>query len=130
MIILSLRTDKEQSEIGLHDDKKQMQYITWQADRTLTETIHGKISEVLNKSNKSLKDIEGIACFKGPGSFTGLRIGLSVANALAYSLNVPIVAKSGEHWIDECIKELLIGKNHLIAIPEYGADVKTTRPRK
>ena len=74
MIILTIRTDNPEAEIGLYENEKQLAYKTWQAHRSLAETIHIKIKELLNEANKSLDDIEGIACFKGPGSFTGLRI--------------------------------------------------------
>jgi tRNA threonylcarbamoyladenosine biosynthesis protein TsaB len=130
MIILIIRTDKPEAEIGLYEDEKKLGYKIWPAHRELSETIHKKLSNLLKQLNKSLDDIEGIVCFKGPGSFTGLRIGLTVANALAYSQNIPIIAKSDPSWIEEGIEDLLAGKNSKIALPEYGAEPNTTRPRK
>jgi tRNA threonylcarbamoyladenosine biosynthesis protein TsaB len=119
MIILTIRTDKEEAEIGLYKDHEQLAYITWQAHRQLAETIHQKIEEMLNQSSISLDKVEGIACFKGPGSFTGLRIGLSVANALAYALDIPVVAKSKKDWLASSTTALLAGKNDYIATPAY-----------
>lgn len=130
MIILTLRTDKPEAEVGLYDGKKQLSYEIWQAHRQLAETIHRKIDDVLKKSNKSLKDIEGIVCFKGPGSFTGLRIGLSVTNTLAYSQNIPVIARSDSNWLERAIKDILSGQNDKIALPEYGMPAKTTKPKK
>src|ERR1051325_4319407 len=101
MIILTIRTDKPEAEIGLHEGPKQLAYKKWLAHRELAKTIHSKLEELLNKSNIQLKDLNGIVFYKGPGSFTGLRIGASVANALAYSYEIPIVAKGGEDWIEE-----------------------------
>src|SRR4051794_27131610 len=100
MMILSIRTDKPEAEIGIFEDNKRLEYIKWQADRHLSSTLNFKINEILNKSSKSLKNIDGLVIFKGPGSFTGLRIGFSVANALAYSLQRPIVASAGDDWIE------------------------------
>jgi len=51
-----------------------------------------KIETLLQTRGKSWADIQGLVCFQGPGSFTGLRIGLTVANALSYSYNLPVVA--------------------------------------
>lgn len=130
MIILTIRTDKPEAEIGLYEDNQRLAYEKWQAHRTLAETIHQKIQEMLNKSSKSWQDIEGLACFEGPGSFTGLRIGLSVANALAYGQGIPVVARGGDDWLERCIKDILAGKDDKIAKPHYGAPVKTTKPRK
>jgi tRNA threonylcarbamoyladenosine biosynthesis protein TsaB len=130
MIILTIRTDKPEAEIALYDDEKQLIHETWIAHRELAETIHKKLSKLLTPLNKSLDDISGIVCFKGPGSFTGLRIGITVANALAYAEDVPIVAKESQGWQAQGIKALLSGQNYKIALPDYGAEAKTTKPRK
>lgn len=126
VIVLTLRTDKPEAEIGLYEGQEQLAYQIWTAHRQLAETIHHKIDEILNKSSKSIADIGGIACYKGPGSFTGLRIGLSVANALAYSLGIPIVGATGDDWAKQAIKRLLSGNKGKIVVPEYGASPRTT----
>lgn len=128
--ILALRTDKPKAELYLFKDEKKLAEIKWQAHRQLAETIHKQIDKILDKSSISLGDIGGIVCFKGPGSFTGLRIGLSVANALAYSQNIPVVTRSGDKWLERGIDDLLAGKNDKIAAPEYGSPANTTPPKK
>jgi tRNA threonylcarbamoyladenosine biosynthesis protein TsaB len=130
MIILSLRTDKPEAEVGVFDSEKKLDYMVWQAHRSLAETIHTKIEEMLNKSSISLNDIQGVVVFQGPGSFTGLRIGLSVANALAYSLNVPVIARQDPKWLEQGIADLLAGKNDKIARAYYGQEAKTTKQKK
>ena len=130
MIVLSLRTDKPKAKLGVYEGSGQLAYESWQAHRELAETIHDKLSEILNKSSISLKDIEGIVVYKGPGSFTGLRIGLSVANVLAYSLEVPIVATGGADWIKDGVRKLSDGQDDKIALPKYGAQAHTTQPKK
>ncbi len=130
MIILALRTDKPEAEIGLFDDHKELVYKKWLAHRQLADTIHNKMEEILNQSSIELGDIEGIVVFKGPGSFTSLRIGITVANALSYARQIPVVAKDGQDWLAHGIKDLLAGKNDKIAVPEYGAPANVTKPRK
>ena len=130
MMILTIRTDKPEAELEVYDSQERLTCTKWLADRQLAETIHSKISEILNQSSISLEDLRGIAVFKGPGSFTGLRIGLTVANALAYSLSIPIVATDGENWASQAIKKIGTGKNDKIALPEYGAPARTTLARK
>lgn len=130
MIILTIRTDKPESEIGLYKDNRRLTYCTWQAHRQLAETIHLKLKDLLDSQNFSWQDVEAIAVYQGPGSFTGLRIGLSVANTLADSLQVPIVSAKGDNWIPEAIGRLLNGDNEKIALPDYGAPPKTTRQKK
>lgn len=130
MIILTLRTDNPKAEIGIYDGDKELVYDTWQAHRQLAETIHTRIQQALKEANLKLRDIRGFVVYEGPGSFTGLRIGMSVANALAYGLGVPIVAESGEDWVKYGIGLVCEGKGEKTAMPEYGGEVYTTRPRK
>lgn len=129
MLILTIRTDKPEVEIGLYGGQTQLAYEVWHAHRELSATIHQKIAAILSTKAQSLKNIGGIVCFKGPGSFTGLRIGLTVGNTLAYALNIPIVAESGA-WIEQGIARLLRGENDKVALPEYGALPHTTQQRK
>lgn len=131
MTILTLRTDKPDSEIGLFEDSTQIDYEVWQAHRQLAETIHPKIDELLARNQRSLKDIDAIVCYQGPGSFTGLRIGISIANALAYGLDVPIVGVEGEEdWLQKGIARISKAENDKVVIPEYGAPVHITTPKK
>lgn len=129
-MILTIRTDKPEAETGLYDDEKQLAYETWEAHRQLAETIHKKIEGILDKTDKKMTDLKAIVAFEGPGSFTGLRIGLSVANALAYGLDIPIVSASGEDWQEQGIKQLLAGGNDGLAMPRYGSPAHITQPRR
>lgn len=129
MTILTLRTDKPEAEIGLYKDNQQLVYRTWQAHRQLAETIHQEIKQLLELQQLNWTDVEAIVVFKGPGSFTGLRIGLSVANALAYGLGVPLVATTDD-WIESGIKRLTAGESDKVAVPEYGSPVHITKQKK
>jgi tRNA threonylcarbamoyladenosine biosynthesis protein TsaB len=130
MLILTLRTDKPEAELGLFDSGNKLAYSTWPAHRQLAETIHSKIKELLESQGRGLDDVQGIAAFQGPGSFTGLRIGLSVANALAYSLQIPIIAKTGEDWLQKSLAAIEQSENDQTALPEYGSPPHITAPRK
>lgn len=130
MKILALRTDRPQAEIYIYEDKDKLAEAKWKAHLKLAETLNAKIQEILNKSSISYDDLDGIAAFQGPGSFTGLRIGLSVANALAYGLDIPIAAAGGADWRTAAITKLLNGQSEKIAVPEYGSPVHVTKPKK
>lgn len=131
MLILTLRTDKPITEIGLYIDKERLEYQPYHADRQLAETIHSQIEQILLRHNKTLHDLEAIAVYKGPGSFTGLRIGITVANALAYGLGIPIVGQlASEKWLELSIKRLVEGDNDHMVMPEYGAEPNITKPKK
>lgn len=131
MLILTIRTDKPESEIGLFDGINRLDYETWSAHRELAETIHHKIMQLLERNDKKLENVQGVVCFKGPGSFTGLRIGLSVANALAYAKDLPIVGIEGEdNWLEKGIELLKQGNNDKLVVPHYGADPHITVAKK
>jgi tRNA threonylcarbamoyladenosine biosynthesis protein TsaB len=129
MLILTIRTDKPEAEIGLFNDEKKLAYSTWQAHRQLAETIHSKIKELLDSQSRLLNDLGGIVAFKGPGSFTGLRIGLSAANALAYGLHIPIVSVTGTDWLKKGNQAIKQGKDEQIALPKYGSPPHITLPK-
>jgi tRNA threonylcarbamoyladenosine biosynthesis protein TsaB len=129
MVILTIRTDKPEAEVGLYEDQQQLAYEVWQAHRELSVTIHQKIKTILQEQDKRLEDVQGIVGFAGPGSFTGLRIGLTVANALAYGLHIPVVAAQDD-WIEQGIARLMAGDRDKIALPEYGAPIHITQQKK
>jgi tRNA threonylcarbamoyladenosine biosynthesis protein TsaB len=130
MIILTIRTDKPEAEIGLYNNESQLAYKTWEAHRELSVTIHNKIEELLKSQKKTWQDLDGIVCYKGPGSFTGLRIGLTLANTLADALHIPITGTTGKDWAIEGIKNLPKSQNNRLIVPEYGQDPHITVQKK
>ncbi len=130
MIILCLATDQPEAHMGLYKDYKLLKEVRWQAHRELSNTIYEKLQALLDTQRLEVANIDGFVCYKGPGSFTGLRIGLSTANGLAYALNAKIVSTEGEDWQKDGIKRLLKGENEKIAMPHYGAEANITTPKK
>lgn len=130
MIILTIRTDNPEAEVGLFEDSQKIAYENWHAHRELSTTLHQKIENVLKGYDKKLEDVAGIVVFQGPGSFTGLRIGITVANTNAYALGVPIVGARGDDWLETGIRRLLAAENDQVVLPEYGAPVHITLQKR
>lgn len=105
-------------------------YYEWQADRQLAKGLLGWLNERLVEEGRTWADITGIGAYLGPGSFTGLRIGLTVLNTLADSLSVPIVGATGDSWQGDALLRLVNGENDQVTLPYYGSDAKITTPRK
>jgi tRNA threonylcarbamoyladenosine biosynthesis protein TsaB len=130
MLIITIRTDRPEAELGLFSEETQLAYETWQAHRQLAETLHARLKTLLSTHGKKLHDVGGIVVFQGPGSFTGLRIGITVANALAYGLDARIIASADPKWLESGIRALLDGKSDPVALPEYGAEPHITAQKK
>ncbi len=103
---------------------------TWDAGRSLAKGMLKFLEEKLDAHDLTLFDISGIGVFRGPGSFTGLRIGLTVLNTLAEARNVHIVGVSGDSWKQEAMRRLAAGENDSVVLPEYGGEAHITKPRK
>ncbi len=130
MKILCIRSDKPEAEIYLYDNQVLLGKIIWQAHRELGNTIHNKIKKLLDEHKISFKELDAIACYQGPGSFTGLRIGLTVANTLASELDIAIVGASGDDWQNQAIEKLQSGENQKIVLPEYGCEPHITTQKR
>lgn len=102
----------------------------WEAGRGLAKGLLGFLEKELEFQGKNWDDLTGLVVFKGPGSFTGLRIGITVWNTLAYSRAVPIVGVNGEDWRQVGVSRLEAGENDEIVLPEYGGEANITQPRK
>ncbi|HET6746879.1 MAG TPA: tRNA (adenosine(37)-N6)-threonylcarbamoyltransferase complex dimerization subunit type 1 TsaB [Candidatus Saccharimonadales bacterium] len=105
-------------------------YDEWQADRELARKLLAYLRDQLEKNGKSWGDISGIGASRGPGSFTGLRIGLTVLNTIADAEKIPIVGAEGEDWKVAALEKLKSGKGDTIVLPLYGSEAHITKPRK
>lgn len=102
----------------------------WEAGRGLATGLLGFLEQELLRQNKTWQDVTGLVIHKGPGSFTGLRIGITVFNTIAYTNSLPIVGMTGEDWQSDGIERLYRSENDEIVLPEYGGEANITQPRK
>lgn len=102
----------------------------WEAGRSLAKGILGHLDKTLQSQGKQWQDVTGLVVYKGPGSFTGLRISATVFNTLAYANAIPIVGISGDDWQAAGERRLALGENDEIVVPEYGGEANITQPRK
>lgn len=125
---LAIRSDKPEAEIYLLDDQGQiLRRKVWLAARELARDLPGEVDALVDHDYSQLS---GVIAFKGPGSFTGLRIGITVANAIAYGQSIPAVGVNGNDWLADGVKRLRAGETDKIILPEYGAAPHITPPRK
>jgi tRNA threonylcarbamoyladenosine biosynthesis protein TsaB len=68
--------------------------LTWHAGRSHTTELMPNIVHLLHLAKVEIEDMGGIIVAKGPGSFTGIRVGVSTAKGLCFALGVPLVSIS------------------------------------
>lgn len=125
-MILCIKTDTPVAELYIYEAGAKLREDIWRADRNLARDLLGHVEALV----EDWKKLEGIVVFEGPGSFTGLRIGITVANALADSLSIPIVGVRDETWADDGIRLLADGTDQQIVLPFYGSEPHITSPKK
>jgi tRNA threonylcarbamoyladenosine biosynthesis protein TsaB len=131
MLYLAIKTDNPEAQLHLLQNDVVTASKTWTAHRQLLETLHVTIKQLLESQKLAYSDIAGIIFYAGPGSFTGLRIGASVANALAASLDVGIVAAQTDDWLHIGAQRIVDMPSFVKAIePEYGSPATITAPKK
>lgn len=81
-------SDNKKTVVGL--DGERLEKLTG-SDKS--QQVLDLINQILKKNKKGLKDLTEIEVETGPGSFTGLRVGVSVANTLAWVLKIPVNGK-------------------------------------
>lgn len=128
-MLLLLDTSTPTCKLALMNDTERI-HDEWEAGRTLAKELLGYLQQALEKQGKTWSNLTGIVAFRGPGSFTGLRIGLTVLNTLAAAQAVPIVGATGADWQTEGTERLRRGENDRIVLPEYGGEANITTPRK
>lgn len=111
-------------------DSGDMMEVVWPADRELAKGLLAWLSGQLEAKGKKLSDVSGLGAYRGPGSFTGLRIGITVMNTLAESLGVAIVGTMGEEWKLDAVSRLQSGEDDKLIMPFYDRDATITKQRK
>lgn len=91
-LILSIETATAVCSVALHRDGELLGSQALHLQRSHSEYLAVLIKDIVNYAGYELKDLEIIALSKGPGSYTGLRIGTATAKGLCYALDIPLLA--------------------------------------
>lgn len=94
MKILCIDTSSKLCSVAILENTTIINKLELDNGLTHSETLMPLVNEILDKSNLSLKDIDLLVSDIGPGSFTGIRIGIATIKAFADSLNIPCIGIS------------------------------------
>jgi tRNA threonylcarbamoyladenosine biosynthesis protein TsaB len=89
-MILAIKTDAPEAYIALFKDGQEKAAKQWEAGRELSVQLLSTIESLCDECSTTISEIKGIVVFQGPGSYTGLRIGITTANAIGSSFTIPI----------------------------------------
>lgn len=128
-MILCLDTSTPTCRLAMIDDERRHD-TEWESGRGLALGLLSFLEEQLQSQGKNWNDVTGLVVFKGPGSFTGLRIGITVFNTLAHTNHWPIVGTQGDDWQEVGVQRLAQSENDQLVLPEYGGEANITKPRK
>ena len=90
MKVLGIDTSGYANAVGVIDDNQVLADFTFEARNDSLEKIVANIDFVLKEAGLSLEDIEGFGVGLGPGSWTGIKVGVTVGKILAFSTNKPV----------------------------------------
>lgn len=128
-VYLLLDTSTSTCRVWLIDGADE-HYYEWVSERELARGLLQFLVECTERHKLTLVELRGLGVYRGPGSFTGLRIGVSSLNTLASFADIPIVGAVGDGWRNESLERLRSGVNDKIVLPEYGREARITTPRK
>lgn len=103
-LLLNIESATPVCSVALCHDGKLLSMETSSEKNLHSEKLTLFVEGVMAKAGHELKDLEAVAVSEGPGSYTGLRIGASVAKGLCYSLNIPLIAVNTLRAIVESMK--------------------------
>lgn len=93
-LILSIDTALEQGGVGVSRDAALLSFRTNDRQTDHARWAHLAIDEVLREAGVAARELDAIAVTEGPGSYTGLRVGMAAAKGLCYALNKPLITES------------------------------------
>lgn len=91
-LILHIETATDICSVALSEGDQQLSLVESSQERSHAALLNQFVRQAVDEAGRSLKQLDGVAVSKGPGSYTGLRIGVSTAKGLAYALEIPLLA--------------------------------------
>ena len=93
-LILSIETSTTVCSVALHEDKKLISVLEIHQEYSHASKLASLVDQITKLTGIALDQLNCVAFSSGPGSYTGLRVGASLAKGLCYSLDIPLVAVS------------------------------------
>ncbi len=106
-MLLAIDTSTHYASVALHDGSRLLSEHTWLANQDHTRTLLPNIQRLFEDARAGIEKLTAVAIALGPGSFNGLRVGLSTAKGLSLARGLPVVGVptlellAAEYHLDE-----------------------------
>src|SRR3954469_8744980 len=104
-LILNIDTALDNAVVCLAENEKPLAHFINADQKDHAAWLHTSIARLLNEKHYTLNDVAAIAVTIGPGSYTGLRVGLAAAKGFCYALNIPLLTIETLRVISFAVKE-------------------------
>ena len=102
MISVLLDSSNTALSVGIASENKLIDFVSYEAWQQQSEFIIPELNKLLEKNNYAKNDIEDVIVAIGPGSYTGVRISITIAKVMATALKIPVFTISSLHAQKDC----------------------------
>jgi tRNA threonylcarbamoyladenosine biosynthesis protein TsaB len=113
-MILLIDSSGETGTVGLSQNGELLFSEENKIAREHAAWLHSAIGRVLAEAGKTVRDLEAVAVVAGPGSYTGLRVGMAAAKGFCYALKIPLITQNTLRVMAESMKAVAAEKDALI----------------
>lgn len=108
-LIVSIETSTHVCSVALHREGHLLAAQTHHEEKSASSLLPGIIEDILHRAGGHLQDLDAIAVSSGPGSYTGLRIGVSTAKGMAFGLGLPLIGVPSLQALARQVQKKTIG---------------------
>lgn len=116
-MLLAVDTSTTQVGLALYDEHQVVGEMMWTSKQHHTTQLAASVSDLLNRCDVSMSIIQALGVAIGPGSFTSLRVGLSLVKGIAFAKNIPVI---GIPTLDVIAAVQPLDKKPLISVLQAG----------
>jgi len=92
MLTIAINTASQESALALIQDDRVLGEVAWISNANESTKVLPGLEELLKNTGKTWEDLTRIFVIKGPGAYTSLRVGITIANGLAWTLKIPMLS--------------------------------------
>lgn len=112
-LILSIETSTKVCSVALHKNGELLSSQLHQIDKSHSSLLPSIVSEICDEAKVTLQDLEAVAVSEGPGSYTGLRIGVTSAKGFCFALSIPLISIPSLDVMTEAVRDKFKGEHFL-----------------